>query len=234
MPKYRIEYKKTGYAKFLSHLELLRTLNRALRRARFPLAYTCGFKPHPRVSFGPSLGVGVEGLHEYMDVELEREESVDDCLHELARQLPAGLKAEKMKLLGPHAEGLGRFVNAAWYRFYFPDRQVSEDGVRWLLEGLSGGDEQWLYRREKDGKIIDVRPGIKRGRFLVENGPVLDLLVKAGEGEVPLRGILNVLVEKNAVLVDPRLIRVARAGLYRQRGEMLETPLGELKNLWED
>ncbi|MBI5050095.1 MAG: TIGR03960 family B12-binding radical SAM protein, partial [Nitrospirae bacterium] len=54
----RVIYSKTGALKYLSHLEVMRALLRAIRRADIPLVYTKGFHPHPKVSFGPALPVG--------------------------------------------------------------------------------------------------------------------------------------------------------------------------------
>ncbi len=70
----RAEFSKTGELKYLSHLELSRLIERALRRANIPFSYTEGFHPTPRISFGPALPVGVEGLREYFDM------VVDSCI----------------------------------------------------------------------------------------------------------------------------------------------------------
>src|SRR5512137_1305759 len=68
--KIRFEFQKVGELRFLSHLELMRALQRALRRAGIPLAYTQGFNPQPRLSLAQALAVGVEGLRELGDMEL--------------------------------------------------------------------------------------------------------------------------------------------------------------------
>ena len=66
----RVTFSKTGDMRYLSHNELMTVMFRALRRAQIPVAYSAGFHPHPTISFGPALAVGVEGLKEYFDVEL--------------------------------------------------------------------------------------------------------------------------------------------------------------------
>ena len=63
----RFVYQVTGVLKFLSHLDLLKLFNRALLRANLPVAYSEGFNPHPKISFGPPRGVGQEGLQEMGD-----------------------------------------------------------------------------------------------------------------------------------------------------------------------
>ncbi|MCK4236368.1 MAG: TIGR03936 family radical SAM-associated protein, partial [Candidatus Krumholzibacteria bacterium] len=68
--RYRFIYEKVGRCRFLAHLEILNLLQRALRRLGLPLKFTEGYHPHPRISSGPSLAVGMEGLAEFFDVEL--------------------------------------------------------------------------------------------------------------------------------------------------------------------
>jgi len=234
MPKYRIAYAKIDLARFLSHLEVLRTLNRALRRAGLPLAYTEGFNPHPKVSFGPSLGVGVAGLNEYFDLELEQAVPLKQSLDRLAREFPQGLVAKAMVALPPFASGLSKVIDCAWYRVALPP-QAAPDGWQRLLKDLTGSPEPWLKKRQKDGKVFDVKRGILEGRIVrCPQGSMLELLVKVGNGEVPLRVILETLWERAGEANPPLPAMVTRVGLYRRRGGQLVNPLGETRNLWEE
>ncbi|HHW40609.1 MAG TPA: DUF2344 domain-containing protein [Syntrophomonadaceae bacterium] len=234
MPKYRIAYAKIDLARFLSHLEVLRTLNRALRRSGLPLAYTEGFNPHPKVSFGPSLGVGVAGLNEYFDLELEQAVPLKQSLDRVGRQFPQGLVAKAMAALPPFASGLSRVIDCAWYRVALPPQAVPDGRLR-LLKDLRESAEPWLRKRQKDGKVFDVKRGILDGRIVPRpQGAVLDLLVKVGEGEVPLRLVLEALWEKLGGAEPPLPAMVTRVGLYRLRGGQLVTPLGETRGLWEE
>ncbi len=67
--KLRLRFSKTGDMRFLGHLELVKSVTRAIKRAGIPLKYTQGFHPLPKVSFSPPLPVGTESLEEYMDIE---------------------------------------------------------------------------------------------------------------------------------------------------------------------
>lgn len=64
----RVCFVKRGRLRFLSHLEVVRACERAVRRAGLPYAVTHGFNPHMRISFGPALPVGSAGEHEYFEV----------------------------------------------------------------------------------------------------------------------------------------------------------------------
>ncbi|MGB2757664.1 MAG: TIGR03936 family radical SAM-associated protein, partial [Acidimicrobiia bacterium] len=64
----RLKYSKQGRVRFIGHRDLARALERALRVAQVPLAFTEGFSPHPKISFGHALTVGAESVAEYLDI----------------------------------------------------------------------------------------------------------------------------------------------------------------------
>lgn len=100
----RFEFQKVGELRFLSHLELMRALQRALRRAGIPLAFTQGFNPQPRLSLAQALAVGVEGLREPGEVELTLRMAPEEMPAAWNRQLPSELKilrAWEVPLNGP-------------------------------------------------------------------------------------------------------------------------------------
>jgi len=70
MQTIRIRFSKRGRAKYISHLDLMRAMSRAVRRAGLPIWYTEGFNPHPYLSFALPLPLGQEGLREAMDLRL--------------------------------------------------------------------------------------------------------------------------------------------------------------------
>ena len=90
--KIRFEFQKVGELRFLSHLELMRALSRALRRAGIPLAFTQGFNPQPRLSLAQALAVGIEGRRELGEVELAQRMEPEELLTAWNRQLPPELK----------------------------------------------------------------------------------------------------------------------------------------------
>lgn len=87
----RLRFSKTGRAKFISHLDLNRTMTRALRRAKLPIWYTEGFNKHPYLTFAAPLSLGYEGLAEYMDIRLVEDRPMDAVLAALNAAMPEGL-----------------------------------------------------------------------------------------------------------------------------------------------
>lgn len=226
MLRYRLQYAKLDQARFLSHRELVTTLQRALRRASFPLTYTRGYNPRPKFSFGPPLGVGVAGWREYLDLETEEEINTENgCLQGLNSCLPAGVRGCRLAPIPPGDIGLGKLINCASYLV-----EVSPDdhshGLERLQDSISR-KESWLYKRPADGKVFDVAAAIIKSGLHHEEGRLfLEVLLKIGSGEAPVRGLLDVVAQAGAIP-----LRVTRSGLYRLDGSLLSDPLGQKKDL---
>ena len=89
----RIVFSKTGRAKYVSHLDLMRTMTRAFRRAQIPLWYTEGFNRHPYLTFAAPLSLGHEGLRETVDIRLEEDMPFEELISCLNEALPEGIVA---------------------------------------------------------------------------------------------------------------------------------------------
>src|SRR5579871_4460656 len=89
--KVRLRFRKGGDVRFLSHHDLMRTFERMLRRADLPFRRTQGFHPKPRLVFALSLPLGVVGLEEVVELELNDDVPPDAVRERLAAQAPPGL-----------------------------------------------------------------------------------------------------------------------------------------------
>lgn len=90
--RYCLEYAKDGPARFLSHLDTQENLERTLRRARLPLAYTQGFHPRPRLQFEDPLPLGWRSERERLWLELEQPFPALEALQRLRATAPEGLQ----------------------------------------------------------------------------------------------------------------------------------------------
>lgn len=81
--KLRVRYKKVSEAAWISHLELLRSIEHAIRRSELPYAVTQGFSPHMKISFCSALSVGIESECQIFDVVLTEYVSPEQCLKQL-------------------------------------------------------------------------------------------------------------------------------------------------------
>ena len=103
----RLRYQKKGAAAFLSHLDILRSFGRAMRRAEIPIAYSRGYNPRPRLGFGPPLQLGIESESEYVDVYLTQQLSPAELLGRINATTQPGLdilEANEIDLSAPSVQ----------------------------------------------------------------------------------------------------------------------------------
>lgn len=87
----RIWFNKTGMSRYISHLDLMRTMTRAIRRSKITLWYTEGFNPHPYMTFSLPLSLGMESVYESMDIRIEGDISNEEICSALKKVMPAGI-----------------------------------------------------------------------------------------------------------------------------------------------
>ncbi len=146
--RYRARFEKFGRLRFLGHLDLSRTLMRALRRAGVQFLYSEGFNPRPRVVFGPALSVGISSEGEYVDFETCAAFDPEHALPAVNAVLPAGIRFLAMIELRRDVPALGAALRAARYRVH------TGNGMN-LAERLDSFRARGpvTVRREKDGKV---------------------------------------------------------------------------------
>ncbi len=112
---------KGGLLRFVGHLDMMRTIHRAIRRADIPIAYSQGFNPHPIMSFANPLGLGLTGEREIMEIRLEKEMPAEQCMQQLNRELPEGLRILAAQSIPDQTPAIMSLVEAAIYRIEFPE-----------------------------------------------------------------------------------------------------------------
>ena len=95
MPDQRISFSKTGRARYISHLDLMRTFQRAFLRAEVPIRHTEGFNPHAYVSIPLPLSVGYSSECEIMEFGLMGEVPLSEVPWRLTRTLPEGITVHR-------------------------------------------------------------------------------------------------------------------------------------------
>lgn len=172
MVNVRIVFSKTGRAKFISHLDLMRTMTRAVRRAQIPLWYTEGFNRHPYITFAAPLSLGYEGLHETMDLRLE--EPMD--LTELARRLDAVMPEGLSVLSAAECVYKAGQLAAARYRLTF-------NCTAEVMADLLAQPVIEVEKRTKKGgtKVIDLKPAVADAAVSpTETGCVVEVTLPGG------------------------------------------------------
>ena len=123
MSRLRVRYTKHGRIRFLSHRDVARCLERAVRRAGLPVAYSQGFSPRARLHFGLALSTGFESDAEYFDVDLVDGRSapgLDTLPSVLGSALPEGIDVEAVVPIAPGTPSLQDAVVSCTWRFTVP------------------------------------------------------------------------------------------------------------------
>lgn len=143
----RILFEKTGMAKYISHLDLMRTMQRAFIRAGLEIRHTQGFNPHPHMVFALPLPVGCESVCELMDFELVTDVPRDAIISGLNRVLPDGIR-----VLGEYTaqRKLKELSMVAMDIRYIYDRDISEAEADRLSE-LFNRQELTVNKKTKKG-----------------------------------------------------------------------------------
>jgi radical SAM-linked protein len=145
--------------RYLSHLELVTALLRALRRAGVPHDFSKGFHPKPAVSFGPSLRVGVAGTREYFDMEVFTPFDVQSYSALLNSTLPDGIRVNAMQVIPMSEPSLTGFVSRYEYIIGYPASSDSGESQETLLPTLPAPGHKIIVKRED--REVDLSPCIE-------------------------------------------------------------------------
>ena len=146
----RARFSKTGDAIWMSHLDLMRVLQRSFRRAGLLLAHSHGYTPHPNLSLALPLSVGVASECEIMDFELEEGQDASDLCERLNRVLPAGVEIAEVY------EGEMKVKHLKWLRIAVTmeyDAGVPSSAAE-AIEALFGRDELLFEKKTKSGAVV--------------------------------------------------------------------------------
>lgn len=174
----RIRISKRGRIKFVSHLDMFRTMQRAVRRAQIPLWYTEGFNPHPYISYLLALPLGVEGVSEPIDIRLVEPMTAEELKERLNAVMPEGLRVESA------APPVHKPAEIAFARYEVTlDREdISKEA---LLEALTCGaltcEKSGKSGHKKIMKTVNVSEHIRDFRIDdTEQGLLLTVTLPAG------------------------------------------------------
>jgi radical SAM-linked protein len=159
----RVRFQKLGKVRWISHRDIARCVERAVRRAKLPVAYSEGFSPRPRISFGLALPTGAESLAEYLDIDFAANEiDLTSVGVALSAGLPVGIDVTATAPLSGGADSLQEAVVACrWEIGLFgepmPDKGWFGDAAARLIAA-----DSLIVTRERKGTVVsdDIRPNI--------------------------------------------------------------------------
>ena len=223
----RMQFRKTREGRFLSHLDLIHTWERVIRRSQLPLAFSQGFNPHPKMNFASALAVGTTSDAEYMDLELTETMTLDAVKEALDRSIPPAFEVTQMKVVEGKVPSLMSTIQRATYQLYL--EYVSE-----ITQEQLDQEENIIYRYKKDSKdkkAVNIRPGVyaidlKREENTDGKHALLEIRVQSGnDGNIRPEEVAYGLMNVGMPLVQ-HVVRIHRTGLYAldNEGNMV-TPL---------
>ena len=207
----RVQFSKLGVLRFISHLDTIRLISRAIRRAQIDVAYTKGYRKRPRVAFGPPLSIGTTSAREYFDLLFEQPFS-GNIVALLNNALPELLCIHEAVPVFIKSPSLSAIISLLKYRV--GPVAVSDEQIRALI----ARDELMVKRHKTEGEVeVDIRPfihSIERDgdylnigiRFLPQGSVRLDELLSyfdVSPFEEIMKERVAVLAEKDGAFVDP-------------------------------
>ena len=155
----RVRYAKRGRLRFTSHRDFSRAFERAVARARVPVAYSSGFHRHPRISYAGAAPTGAASEAEYLELGLSHESDPADVRRSLDEALPPGLDVLEVVVSG--GGSLADRLEASLWRTRLPG--LSPDEAEHAVAGFLAADEVLVVRMTKKGlRSFDCRAAVVR------------------------------------------------------------------------
>jgi radical SAM-linked protein len=157
----RLRFSKQGKVRFVSHRDVARAIERAVRIEALPVAFTQGFSPRPKISFGLALAVGHESEAEYLDLELRDPTDPAGLPAALSAALPDGMAVTGAAALAARAPALQEAVSTLRYEVQVADldRDTLTDTVH---RALAAASLPVATTRKGRDVVVDLRPGLER------------------------------------------------------------------------
>lgn len=185
---FRVEITKGEPLRYISHLDYANLLQRAIRRAKLPAAYSEGFNPHMKVSFSSALAVGVTADTEYADIELTKDICQPEFFDKLTAALPDGMQLLKAKkIINEHYKSMNALADTAVYTIKLQDN-IDTAAVSDAVEKFNALTS-FMFLREKPGK------GVKKGQVIKKEVDIKNFLLS----DLQYDAVKNIIMAKISV-----------------------------------
>ena len=215
--KVRLRYAKRGRLRFSSHRDFQRAFERALRRASVPMAYSAGFRPHPKISYANAAPTGVASEAEYIEIGLAARFDVDQLRADLDEAMPTGL--DIVDAVEVREGDLVSRLEASVWQFVLPE--VSPERGQEAVDALLAADEVTVERMMKSGlRRFYARKAFRTAEFSIapperRGCAILTVVVTHGTPSVRPDDVLAALRQVADLVppVPPQVTRLAQGRL---------------------
>lgn len=165
----RLKFKKVGDLQYISHLDLVRTMQKVLTRAGLKLWYTEGFNPKPKMIFAAPLSVGIESECELLDIRLTEVPPMSEIVDSINKKLGEG-----MKILDAYIPERP-FTDLAWLSYTVEIKtNGASDVLAQKIEALLNAESLNVLKNTKKGEaLVDIRPLIKSAYATYSDGLII-------------------------------------------------------------
>jgi radical SAM-linked protein len=236
--RYAIKFSKESQIKFISHLDLMRTIQRIIRRAKLPVEYSKGFNPHMSLSLAQPLSVGIYSRGEYMDVVLDKEVSEVEIKEALSKSAPAGIKIFEVVKMPPQVLNEKKLpqsmalVEAASYNIAIKYNVIAdlEANLKELLQ-----KEEWnTLKKSKSGeKEVNIKALVKKFDYKISDNVLnLDVVIACGSRENLSPDLLSSYIKGNTEGANnDAFVDIERTELFTYVGEKLVSLVDYLRQI---
>ncbi len=213
-----MRFEKGEEVKYISHLDMQRLFQRALRRAKLPCEYSKGFNPHLLISFACALPVGVCSKAEYVEVQLEKFIHPSECKARLNEVLPMGIKILNAVEPKDDYPTVASVIALAEYTF-IPEVKADYSEI---INNLINQESIVIEKKTKKGfKEVNVRPMIHR---LKQVDDKIFATLSTSNSENLRADKLEEILENNGIKIK----KVMRNSIFILNGNKIEEPMGEV------
>lgn len=189
----RVRFIRGEEVKYVSHLDLMKVFERALRRANIPIAYSQGFNPHPQMVFGLPLSVGVTSEAEYLDLDLAEELSLERFLAMLNDSLPVGLLVTEAQYLSNKSNIMKEIAAASYDVLVSPGSNTGINELKEKFQELLAEPQINVVKEGKKGaREVDIKPMVHELKIK---------FLKTGESERVDFGNTSIIPDRSGIWV---------------------------------
>jgi radical SAM-linked protein len=220
--KVRVKFAKQGSIKFVGHLDLMRQFQRAIRKAKIPIAYSQGFNPHQILSFAMPLPIGATAQAEYLDMQLTEDMEPSIIIDRLNGALPDQIRIEEITILRKDIPTGMAAVDAAKYKMILSDRQIPDDFDQQIKLFLAQ-KEIWVTKQsKKKTRSVDIREGIyELDAKKEEDVWVLSMFLAAGSRyNLKSELVVKAIYEWKEWELNPLAVKMHRIDLFSKRDDI--------------
>ena len=216
----RMSFEKTGMAKFISHLDTVRCITRAMKRANVPVWFTEGFNPHAFLTFAMPLSLGFESLCETVDFRLVEEVDLDELKERLNNALPVDMTVKEIYVY----DTLPNDIRWAEYKVVFnnPDELLLAQAEKILSSNEIMVMKKGKQGRKKVEKEVNIKEHIKSFELENDNGKLVLKTVLSSGPSININPMLLIGALVKDANTDEQDVDIIKIQSYKENMEIFK------------